>query len=213
MMATTASGRVESTAEPVESGGTSNGSTVATTPCYHPEQLPMNLRRIAWFGVWSLAVASWFSAASTPDVHAPSPVSERVEPTPDLDRTAAVMQAEVARLHSRLAPSSSPVHSRDLFHFADRAPRPTARTVAPVVADMPVAVPAPARPMLQLIGVAEDETAAGTVRTAIVSGLGELFLVKVGDVVSGRYRVEQVAADAVELVDTTTDASTTLALH
>ena len=173
----------------------------------------MNIRRIAWLGVTSIAVASWFSAASTPDLRTPSLV-ERASSTRELDRSAATMQSEVARLHNRMAPTATPSHSRDLFRFAGRAPRPTtgaSQRPAAQTAEAPVETPS--KPTLQLIGVAEDESAEGMVRTAIVAGLGDLFLVKQGDIVAGQYLVERVTADAVQLTDTSTSASTTLTLH
>ncbi len=68
-------------------------------------------------------------------------------------------------------------------------------------------------PALQLIGVAEDAAADGVVRTAILSGLGDVFLVKAGDVIGGRFRVDQVAADAVQLTTLSTSSVTTLALR
>jgi hypothetical protein len=40
------------------------------------------------------------------------------------------------------------------------------------------------------------------VRTAIISGEGELFVVKVGDSVTARYVVTTISADVVELTDT-----------
>ncbi len=38
-------------------------------------------------------------------------------------------------------------------------------------------------------------------RTAIVSGFGDVFLVKAGERIASRYRVVTVAGDGVELVD------------
>ncbi|MFN7984200.1 MAG: hypothetical protein U0Q11_20325 [Vicinamibacterales bacterium] len=111
-----------------------------------------------------------------------------------------------------------PTRSRDLFHFAAKpVARPAAakadgRTSSP--ADVArVDVPVAPKPSLQLIGVAEDETPDGAVRTAIVSGLGDVFLVKMGDTISGRYRIEQVSADAVQLTDSITSTTTTLTLR
>ena len=174
----------------------------------------MNIPRIAWFGVWSLAIASWFSAASTPDVRTPAAPVEHARSARDLDRSAAVMQSEVAHLHDRLSPTALPTHARDLFRFAGRPPRPQApqpEVVSALAVEEPA--PAPARPSLQLIGVAEDESAEGTVRTAIVSGLGDLFLVKAGDTLGNQYRVDHVSTDAVQLTDTSTSITTTLALR
>ncbi len=128
-----------------------------------------------------------------------------------------MMQAEVARLHDRLAPSTQPTRSRDLFHFASKpAARPAAAaidTVHSVDAAPHVDEPVVTKPVLQLIGVAEDTVADGAIRTAIVSGLGDVFLVKAGDTISGRYRVDQVSGDAVQLTDSTTSTTTTLTLR
>ena len=106
-----------------------------------------------------------------------------------------------------------PSRSRDLFRFAGRATRPLTAAPAPVVQPTEALPEAPPQPVLQLIGVAEDVVADGIVRTAILSGLGDVFLVKSGDIVAGQYRVDQVSADAVQLIDTTTSAATTLALR
>ena len=173
----------------------------------------MNIRRIAWLGVTSIAVASWFSAASTPDLRR-SALLERAPSTRELDRSAATLQSEVARLHDRIAPTATPSRARDLFRFAGRAPHRVTGEAPPATAQTAEApVETPPRPTLQLIGVAEDESADGTVRTAIVAGLGDLYLVKPGDVVAGQYLVERVTSDAVQLTDTSSSASTTLTLH
>lgn len=177
----------------------------------------MTIRRVFSFAVSTLALASWFSAASTPDV--PSPVTRVAPRGPSpLDRSSALLQSEIDRLHDRLSPAARPSHSRDLFRF--NAPRPrrstqaaaaaSAANVAPVTAAAPVQEQPPA---LQLIGVAEDAAPDGVVRTAILSGLGDVFLVKAGDVISGRFRVDQIAADAVQLTTISTSSVTTLALR
>ena len=176
----------------------------------------MTIRRVFSFAVSTLALASWFSAASTPDV--PSPVTRVAPRGPSpLDRSSALLQSEIDRLHDRLSPAARPSHSRDLFRF--NAPRPrrstqaaaaSAAIVAPVTAAAPVQEQPPA---LQLIGVAEDAAPDGVVRTAILSGLGDVFLVKAGDVISGRFRVDQIAADAVQLTTISTSSVTTLALR
>ncbi|HUR34660.1 MAG TPA: hypothetical protein VM032_12745 [Vicinamibacterales bacterium] len=174
----------------------------------------MSLRRVLSIGVSALAVASWFAGASTSGVRPPAAPPAPAKPTA-LDRSAAALQSEVARLHERLAPTVAPTRSRDLFRFNIRAARrptvsmPAAPAAAAVAAPPPVAP----RPALKLIGIAEDVTDAGTVLTAIVSGLGDVFLVKPGELIAGRYRVEAVSADAVQLTETATADSTTLALH
>lgn len=172
----------------------------------------MHARRVVWFGVSALAVASWFASASTSGVRPPVAPLAPPQPAP-IDRSVAVLQGEVARLHDRIAPTATPTRSRDLFRFSARPPKRPLRVAppAPTVDEAPTA--AAATPLLKLIGIAEDAQPDGVVRTAIVSGLGDLFLVKAGDMVGGRYRVEQVSADAVRLVDLSSSASTILALH
>src|SRR5207249_4494667 len=56
---------------------------------------------------------------------------------------------------------------------------------------------------LKLVGLAEDDGPDGAVRSAIISGDGELFIVKVGDSVTARYVVTTIGADVVELTDVT----------
>jgi hypothetical protein len=65
----------------------------------------------------------------------------------------------------------------------------------------PVTLP-PAEPAIELVGVAEDRTKDGIVRTAIVSSLsGDLYLVKEGETIVDRYKVKAVGPDAVDLSD------------
>ena len=173
--------------------------------------ITMNVRRVVWFGVSALAIATWFASASTSGVRAPVVSLPPARPTA-LDRSSAVLQSEVSRLHERIGPTASPSRSRDLFRFNVRAqqrPSPSRPAVAAVEAAPVVKLP----PALKLIGIAEDTSESGTVRTAIVSGPGDLFIVKAGEVIAGRYHVDQVSADAVLLTDTTSSDSTTLALR
>ena len=172
----------------------------------------MNVRRVAWFGVSALAIATWFAAASTSGVRAPIVSVPPARPTA-LDRSSAVLQSEVARLHERIGPTVGPSRSRDLFRFNVRAPQRPAPSSRPAAAVEPAAPVVALRPALKLIGIAEDTSESGVVRTAIVSGPGELFLVKAGELIAGRFHVDQVSADAVLLTDTTTSDSTTLALR
>ena len=51
------------------------------------------------------------------------------------------------------------------------------------------------------------------VRTAVISGLGQLFFAKAGDNVTTRYTVAAIGADAVELRDATTGETMRLALQ
>lgn len=66
---------------------------------------------------------------------------------------------------------------------------------------------------LALIGVAEDAAGDGVIRTAIVSGFGDVFLVRTGESIRDRYRIGQVSADTVQVIDLATETRSTLALR
>lgn len=184
-------------------------------PCYDPRR-HMQARRIVWFSVSSLALASWLASATTTSVRPPVVPLPPPKSAP-LDRSVAVLQSEMSRLHARLAPTAAPSRSRDLFRFSVRpverrravaSPRP-----APVAAESDVVPVAAPRPVLSLIGVAEDTDGATLVRTAILSGPGDVYLVKPGETLRGQFRVEQVSADAVQLTDTASNQRFTLTLR
>ena len=101
--------------------------------------------------------------------------------------------------------------ARDIFAFKRRTlPGP------PIASNAPLAtVAAPVQPPLalfKLIGVAEDAGAGGVIRTAIISGQGQLYLVKEGETVASIYRVGMLSADSVELLDSTGGPVVRLAL-
>jgi hypothetical protein len=172
-------------------------------------------RAAAYFGGASLLLAWLASAAGlvrqTPEVQ-PAPPAVVTSGTETL---AADVQAQAVRLKERLASAPLPQEpSRNPFRFGERdVPARRERRPAPVD---PVSLPLaePAEPALELIGVAEDKTAQGLVRTAIVTALtDELFLVKEGETIGGRYRVKTIGTDAVELTDLVTGTARRLALR
>ena len=146
-------------------------------------------------------LAAWFAGAAT------SGNREAVDVAPikssPIDNRGAELATEVARLHERLRPTAVPRQpGRNLFSFASRK----TRAVAPIVAPSPPAlseatavrpVPVP----LKLSGIAEDRVPGGVVRTAIISGRGQLFLAKEGESVTDRYRVARISSEVVELTD------------
>ena len=72
----------------------------------------------------------------------------------------------------------------------------------------------PTEPTLALIGIAEDQGPSGPTRTAIIADESEsILMVTVGQNVLGRYRVEAIGADAVELTDVATNAVRRLGLR
>lgn len=161
----------------------------------------MNVKRVVTLGVIGAALAVWLAAAATSPVRQPAAIA--VPKPSTIDASGAELAREITRLHERLRPTAEPIEARDLFHYAPRAARRNA-TSAPgplVPENRPVEATAPAPSPLKLVGIAEDDTATGPVRTAIVSGFGQLFVVKEQEAVTLRYRVERISSDAVELVD------------
>ena len=171
----------------------------------------MNVKRTVVIGVIGGALAVWLAAAATSTSRNTAPV---VMPKPSvIDASGAELAAEIARLHERLRPTDTPLQTRDLFRYARRASgvrRPPPEIPAPVPQARPDSSPAAAQ--LKLVGIAEDVGDSGPVRTAIVSGFGELFLVKEGEAVTLRYRVSRISSEAVELIDVTDNTTIRLAL-
>jgi hypothetical protein len=172
----------------------------------------MNMKRTLVLGAVGGAVAVWFAAASTSSVRQPTPA---IATKPDvIDVSGAQLAAEIARLHERLRPTDAPLQARDLFRYAHRSPgvRPAPIPRGPMPPEQ-ADTPAPEVAPLKLVGIAEDVGESGPIRTAIVSGFGDLFLVKEGEAVTLRYRVSKVSADAVELTDVTNDSTLRLVLN
>lgn len=173
----------------------------------------MDIRRTATIGVAGAAFAVWLAAAATSGIRDQPPPIATVAPQ-SIDLSGAALADEIKRLHERLRPSAEPHQpGRNLFEF-------TAPKVKPAPLALPTSAPAPgpiaavaAAPPLRLTGLAEDPAPDGTiVRTAIISTPGQLFLAKVGDEVTPRYRVARISADVVELVDVTDNSTLRLAL-
>jgi hypothetical protein len=173
----------------------------------------MNLKRTATIVVVGAALAAWLAAAAT------SGSRETIAPilvkSPPIDARGETLANEIARLHEHLRPAAVPRQpGRNLFSFAARqlrpapAPPPASR---PALTEAPAAA-RPAAPMMKLSGIAEDATADGVVRTAIISAAGQLFLAKEGQNVTPRFRVSKISADVVELSDLLDGTALRLAL-
>jgi hypothetical protein len=173
----------------------------------------MNLKRTATIVVGGAAIGAWLAGAATSNHSIPATT---ITPTPPIDLRGAELANEIARLQERLRPTSRPRQpGRNLFAFRARAARsaPAALALAaPPVMAPPLPLP-PSAPMLKLAGIAEDDSPDGPVRTAIISGEGQLFLVKEGDEVTPRYRVGKISADGVELIDSGDNTLRRLALR
>ena len=173
-------------------------------------------RRIAAYLGGGCLLAAWLaSAASTSRQAAVEPPPPSAPATSNTEALAAGVQAQAARLRQRIAGAPAPAApARNPFVFAARelaAPRLAPRRTEPVpAADAPV----PAEPQFALVGVAEEQTADGIVRTAMITGDGdELFMLTEGQVLAGRYRVTVVGSDVVQLESLTTGAIRRLALR
>ena len=170
----------------------------------------MNLKRVGPFGV-GVALAAWLATAATSDTRqAVQPVAVT---TPRIDMRGAALDSEIARLHEQLRPSTAPRQpGRNLFTFA---PKPIARPAPSATTQAPPTETVAARPLppaLKLSGIAEDVAPGGVVRTAIISGFGQLFFAKEGDTVTDRYRVVRISSEVVELSDLVDATAIRLAL-
>jgi len=172
----------------------------------------MNLKRMATIGVVGGALAVWLAAAATSsvrDVATPAPVK-----ITSIETRGAELASEIARLHDRLRPSSTPRQpARNLFQFTSQKARLAVPADTKPALTEAVAAPAPLPPSpLKLSGIAEDPGESGPIRTAIISGQGQLYLVKEGEMVTARYRVAKISADGVELVEVVTNATLRLVM-
>ena len=153
----------------------------------------MNTKRIAMFSVAGAVLAAMIADATTSGTRRPAPVV--IPPnTTAIELQGAELATEVARLRARLRPSDQLQDpARNLFEFSTRASR--SAPAAPPAPLEPAAVSAPLAPPFTLIGFASE----GAVRTAIISGAGDLFLAREGDSITAQYRVIRIDADGVEL--------------
>jgi hypothetical protein len=188
----------------------------------------MNSKRITMLIAAGGALAALVTSAATAMRSRPSHQPQVMPAAQPVDVAGAALAEEVARLRARLHPTAEPQHpERNLFRFAagDRsaaalAPSAPDPVAAPPAAASPAIVPKPA---LALIGMAEQKPAAGDrsdqlaaapapIRTAIISGMNQLFLVKTGETIGDRYRVVAIAERAVEIRDLDADLTIRLEL-
>ena len=169
----------------------------------------MTLRKATLYvGGGSLLVAWFSSAASVSLSPGPRRVAERqtavAAPT---DGVAANVQAQSRRLKQRLSAAPLPQQPvRNPFAFRPAPLVVEASTPVSGVTPEPAVVPLPpAEPRLELIGVAEQRVDQVLVRTAMIATeSNELIMAVVGASVLDRYTVAAIAAEGVDLTDTTT---------
>lgn len=167
----------------------------------------MTTSRIAAYIGGSVLLLAWLASASgLTRSSAPPRVPAQPGDAAMFQTIASDVQSQATRLRSRLATAPAPAASvRNPFAFAARAPREAAGTRRrAVVTPAPglASQPAVFEPPLTLVGIAEETTPLGIVRTAMITAGGdELFMASVGKSLLSRYRVIAVGADAVELQD------------
>ena len=145
-------------------------------------------------------VATWVASyAPTGGPRQPGPVAPSAAHT---ETAAAEIQREADRLHGRLkAMAAYQPPGRNPFRFASR-PAPAARAPRQSLVEEAAPVLAPEPPTLRvaLSGIGEEVVDGDLQRTAFISSPENVYLVKVGDVVAGVYRVTAIDAGAVDLV-------------
>ena len=176
----------------------------------------MQGRRAAVYVGGGALLVAWLAAANTirqPD--APPPVRAAAA-TDAADDIVVRMREDSDRLSDLLAHAPAPTaNSRNPFSFAPVASsRAAAPRRAPAVHDA-AAAPLPPPPLpITLMGIAEQASAAGPERTAIVGGPGdEIYMVTVGQTIAARYSVTAIGVDAIELKDLATGGFRRLALQ
>ena len=152
----------------------------------------MRVRGLA--GAWLVLALSACTSSSTP----PAPAERAAAGTPLPGRDGLTV------LEHRAQPSPAlSATRRNIFRERDRvAPAPPAGTRAEAPAEAAAAnTLIPPAPLVTLLGLAEKTEGGRLVRTAVISAGGELWMVKEGDTVAGRFRVGAVTADHVDLTD------------
>lgn len=178
----------------------------------------MTSGKTAIYGIGGALLVACLAAANMPGGDGPA-APERTQPSRAAgpEAIAAEVGAQASRLQTRMSQAPTPEQNpRNPFSFGavPRAARSAMPIVHAAVADEPPAAPMPQIPALTLMGIAEETTAAGPRRTAVIGGAGDtLFMVGEGDAVGDRYTVKKIGADAVELEDVVTKAYRRLALR
>ncbi len=178
----------------------------------------MSTKRGVQFVGGAALLAAWLVAAADQDREGQAAPASRDGSALDRAETLARdIQSQAARLRARLATAPEPGGSSRnpfAFHVPPPQPRPVPRGATRPAGDLRPALSVPEPPPFSLSGIAEDENPAGVrIRTAVLSGMGDVFLVKAGDTVRERYSVIAVGADAVELNDLVTGRTIRLGLR
>jgi hypothetical protein len=181
---------------------------------------PMTPKKAAAYLTVAILLAAWFASAVSVSrqARAPRQPSASASDEARLEALAADVQAQSSRLRERLAAAPRvQTPTRNPFMFRPReTPVPNRMVRAAIMDPQPAAELEfePREPLLVLVGVAEEKTKEGLVRTAMISDEAEeLHMAVQGQHLLGRYVVEAVSPDAVELKDITTGVIRRLALR
>ena len=178
-------------------------------------------RQAAVFGVGGALLVAYLAAANMPSDSAPSgDRAPRATGTAGTESLAAEVRSQAARLQARMAQAPAPdSNPRNPFSFGlkprpERAAGRDAMVRAAVASEPPPAALPPPLPALTLMGIAEETTAAGPRRTAVIGGDGDaIYMVTEGEAVGSRYKVTKIGADAVELEDLVTHGYRRIAMR
>jgi hypothetical protein len=141
-------------------------------------------------------LATWFF--SMPPTYTPARAVVQAVRAPQVSTSKIDIEKEAERLQvHRLQEPHYTEPSRNPFRFTER--REPARATAGVVSAPPPAVIPPPPPRITLDGIAADTMDSQSQRTAILKTDAGVVLAREGDQIAG-YRVQKIAADAVELV-------------
>ena len=154
---------------------------------------------------------AWAGTSVAPPSHPAAFATPRVETRTAGKRADVPAAAPVAPLNARIphvhdwtTTAVAPVHpGRDAFAFKRAVPQslsPPLRTAPPLPSPPAWSAAARPAPTLRFVGVADD-FGSNQAAMAIITGGGQLFLVRAGDAVTDRYRVAAVSAASVELED------------
>ena len=171
-------------------------------------------RATAYVGL-ALVLVAWLAAAAGVTVTSPSPPQARQAGVSATQALADEVQAQAARLRERMSHAPAPrTPVRNPFAFAPRSTTQARQSTGLAPKPLEPEAREPGEPPLQLVGIAEHETPAGVVRTALITAdSDELFMIVEGETLGGRYRVKTVLPAAVELTDLVTSTARRLSLR
>jgi hypothetical protein len=188
----------------------------------------MTSRKAAVYGVGAALLVAYLAGANMPSQESPSREhAERPAATAGGESLAVEVRSQAAKLQARMAQAPVPdANPRNPFSFA-LAPRAARHALnrdglnRDAMVHAAVAEDAAARAVfaapptaLTLMWIAEETTAAGPRRTAVIGGDGDtVYMVVEGQSVGSRYQVTKIGADAVELEDLLTKGYRRIALR